>query len=70
MSSSIDPARGGYDRWLAALLRLARAQDVEWLIAPGSDTHRAAFDQGMSPEEELAALKDMSEWRGCGCGGG
>lgn len=70
MSLNIDPIQDDYQRWLAELLQLAKTHDVEWLIAPASHTHRAAFDKGLSPEEELAALKDLSEWRGCGCGGG
>ncbi|MET0988074.1 MAG: hypothetical protein ABW034_21970 [Steroidobacteraceae bacterium] len=70
MTLNADPAPAAYERWLMELQQLAKMQDMEWLIAPRSDTHRAAFDKGLSPGEELAALKDMSEWRGCGCGGG
>lgn len=59
-----------YARWLAELERLAREQELGWLIGCGADAHRAAFEKGLSPAEELAQLKDMAEWRGCGCGGG
>jgi hypothetical protein len=70
MSSDIDPASQSYERWLAELMRLARGEGLEWLIAPTSSAHRAAFETGLSPQEELQALRDLSEWRGCGCGGG
>ena len=59
-----------FEAWFEALQHLAREQDVEWLIAREDDTHRSSFERGLSPDEELTALKDMSEWRGCGCGGG
>lgn len=59
-----------YESWLCELVRLAKELELDWLVAPTTNTHRAAFDDGLSPDEELAALKDMSEWRGCGCGGG
>jgi hypothetical protein len=59
-----------FDAWLARLRDLAQADGVEWLIAREPDTHRESFAKGLTPDEELAALKDMSEWRGCGCGGG
>jgi len=59
-----------YASWLAELARLAKERELEWLVSVGSDIHRAAFDKGLSPDEELAARADMSEWRGCGCGGG
>lgn len=58
-----------YDAWIAELQRLAAEQDLQWLVAPGSAVHRKAYEQGLSPTEELFALRDMSEWRGCGCGG-
>ncbi|MET0658819.1 MAG: hypothetical protein ABW110_11755 [Steroidobacteraceae bacterium] len=70
MTLNVDPVQDAYEHWLAELQRLAKAQDVEWLIAPASHTHRAGFEKGSTPEEELAALKDLAEWRGCGCGGG
>jgi len=67
---SLDPSGGAFDRWFAQFARLARERELEWLVRAGSGPHRAAFDRGLSPEEELTALADMSEWRGCGCGGG
>ena len=59
-----------YESWLAELAYIAKERELEWLVSVGPDIHRAAFDRGMSPDEELTALGDMSEWRGCGCGGG
>jgi len=58
-----------FDAWFEELRRLAQAQDLAWLIACEPDTHRDAFAKGLTPDEELTALKDMAEWRGCGCGG-
>jgi hypothetical protein len=59
-----------YEQWLSRLLLLAKEQDLEWLVSGETAGHRDAFDRGLSPEEELSALKDMAQWRGCGCGGG
>jgi hypothetical protein len=59
-----------YHSWLADLERLAQEVDLGWLVSPGSETHRASWQRGLRPEEELTALQDISEWRGCGCGGG
>ena len=59
-----------YESWLRELVRAAKERELEWLISVESGIHRAAFDKGLSPEEELSTLADMSEWRGCGCGGG
>ena len=58
-----------YASWLAELACVAKERELEWLVSVGSDIHRAAFDKGLSPDEELTALADMCEWRGCGCGG-
>ena len=65
-----DPARPSYASWLAELARLARDEELAWLVSSEPLAHRQAFDDGLSPYEELSALRDMSEWRGCGCGGG
>jgi len=59
-----------YESWLNELLCAARERELEWLVSVDSGIHRAAFDKGLSPDEELAARADMAEWRGCGCGGG
>jgi len=60
---SYDP---GLQNWRA----LPKNGSSSGLVSVGSDIYRAAFDNGLSPDEELTALGDMSEWRGCGCGGG
>jgi hypothetical protein len=65
----IDVPERSYESWVAELASRARDLDLAWLVSEGPSAHRAAFDAGLSPEEELIALKDMSEWRGCGCGG-
>lgn len=64
-----DIADPGYARWLQELQRLAAEQDLQWLVSARSASHRKAYESGLSPVQELFALKDMSEWRGCGCGG-
>ena len=67
---SLDRSEGAFERWFAEFGRLARERQLEWLVTAGAEPRRAAFDRGLSPDEELTALADMSEWRGCGCGGG
>jgi hypothetical protein len=64
-----EEAPPGYAAWLSELRRLAQERELEWLVCTGPNAHRAAFDQGLSPGEELGTLHDMSQWRGCGCGG-
>ncbi len=59
-----------YAAWLAEFTRLAREQDAEWLIPADASLPLPGFATGATPQEELTALKEMAEWRGCGCGGG
>lgn len=56
--------------WYQRLRELARDNELEWVIAADAEHYRPAFEQGTSPEEEFFELAGMSEWRGCGCGGG
>lgn len=65
-----DPADMSYDAWLNQFRRLARDADMAWLLSSDGTAHRPAYEQGLQPDEELQALRDMAEWRGCGCGGG
>lgn len=58
-----------YEDWIAELQRLAQEQACEWLVSEEPLAHQEAFLKGLSPAEELDTLKDMGEWRGCGCGG-
>lgn len=58
-----------FEQWLAALRRAAEMRGVEWVVDPTGASHRAAFEAGQTPEDELQVLADMAEWRGCGCGG-
>ena len=69
MTADTKPAVA-YPQWLAQLRELARRDELEWLIAGGDRPHLAAYEAGLSPQEELQELADMAEWRGCGCGGG
>jgi len=64
------PAQIPYSTWLAEFTRLAFEQDASWLVPPHGADPLSGYAAGLSPQEELSALKDMSEWRGCGCGGG
>lgn len=57
-----------YQCWLDELRALAVEADVQWLIGRDPMTHRRAFEQGLSAEEQLSSLLDMAQWRGCGCG--
>ena len=59
-----------YESWLAEFTRIAMEQGLDWLVPSEPSARRAAFDKGLTPEEELTALKEVAEWRGCGCGGG
>lgn len=56
--------------WKQQLRELAREQELEWAVGADVEAHRAAYEAGLSPAEELASLADMGQWRGCGCGGG
>ena len=64
------PPETSYRAWLDQLIALATQQDIEWIISLEPAAHRESFDKGLSPDEELAGLAAMAEWRGCGCGGG
>ena len=58
-----------FEEWLNRLRALAAARDLGWAIDPSGETHQTGYEKGLAPEEELQSLADMSEWRGCGCGG-
>jgi hypothetical protein len=59
----------GFLSWHAELLQLAKTSDSCWLVATDAAAHLAAYQKGLSPEEELAELDELAQWRGCGCGG-
>lgn len=61
---------GSYAQWYRALHDLAEQQELAFLISTREGAHGDAYRAGLSPEEELATLEDMAQWRGCGCGGG
>jgi hypothetical protein len=56
--------------WHERLKACARENDMAWIVSDNPDGHRAAYEAGLAPEQELKELADMAEWRGCGCGGG
>jgi len=64
------PLDRSYKSWTMQLQNLAAKRNLEWVVSTQSNAHRAAYESGLSPDEELTALADMSQWRGCGCGGG
>ena len=57
-------------RWHQELRQLAQTADSAWLVSSEAKSHCGAYQQGLSPEEELAELDELAQWRGCGCGGG
>lgn len=59
-----------FEQWLQRLRQLAEERELEWLVCGNGENFRAAYEADRSPEEELQSLADISEWRGCGCGGG
>ncbi|MDT3670162.1 MAG: hypothetical protein ROZ37_07495 [Aromatoleum sp.] len=59
-----------FDAWCDELERIAGERGLSWLVSPRKEGHLAAFQQGLSPDDELNALFDIGQWRGCGCGGG
>ena len=59
-----------FDDWFAELKNLAEEQGLAWALPCPTDSHRQAYENGRSPLDELTALADMAQWRGCGCGGG
>jgi hypothetical protein len=64
------PQAGNFETWIEELRALAAEHDLGWAIATHSATLRLAYDEGHSAAEEFMAIKDMAEWRGCGCAGG
>ncbi|MEO8298692.1 MAG: hypothetical protein ABI574_12895 [Burkholderiales bacterium] len=62
--------RTDFETWYAQLRECAEERDLAWTVCSDPAAHRPGFDAGLSPDEELMALADMAEWRGCGCGGG
>jgi hypothetical protein len=63
------PFDRSYKSWTMQLQKLAAERDLEWIVSTKPNAHRTAYESGLSPEEELTALSDMGQWRGCGCGG-
>lgn len=59
-----------FEQWARELRALATVRECEWLAAGTGESHREAWAAGISPADHLEALERMSEWRGCGCGGG
>lgn len=55
--------------WHAELRQVAKNSDASWLVSIDAAVHLAAYQKGLSPEEELAELDELAQWRGCGCGG-
>lgn len=64
------PVEQSFEQWFERLRGLAEARELSWLVGTPGAALRAAYDAGVTPDEELQNLADISEWRGCGCGGG
>lgn len=56
--------------WHSALRQLAEARDIGWAISASPEDYRDAFASGVDPRDYLADIEPLTEWRGCGCGGG
>ena len=56
--------------WYAKLQQLVMNSESQWLVSASPEKHLAGYRKGLSPEDELAELDEMAQWRGCGCGGG
>ncbi|MDY0012511.1 MAG: hypothetical protein RBS40_06425 [Rhodocyclaceae bacterium] len=70
MSAVSQSSSLSHEAWLAKLAELAAERDLSWAVCTAPGGHREAYEQGLSPEEVLAPLADMAQWRGCACGGG
>lgn len=64
-----EASEADFQHWLAQLRALARERELDWLIGRDAATHRAAYQAGLSADQQLCELADMAQWRGCGCGG-
>lgn len=64
------PAHLALTNWHAALRRQADERGIGWAISSAPDDYRDAFDGGVAPDDYLADIEPLTEWRGCGCGGG
>ncbi len=69
-SSTPAPSDTPFAAWLAQLYRLAGAEEIAWVVDGSGRAHREAFDAGHTPAQEMVSLRDMAQWRGCGCGAG
>jgi len=56
--------------WMAELHRLAAAEEIGWVVDRSGVSHREAYDAGSTPLQEMVGLRDLAQWRGCGCGAG
>ncbi len=59
-----------FEHWWVRLRAEAARREASWLIGGERDFYRPSFEAGRSPEEEVEALQQVAEWRGCGCSGG
>lgn len=67
--SNAGPA-SGLTVWHAALRRQAEERGIGWAISSDENEYRDAFASGVAPDDYLAEIEPLTEWRGCGCGGG
>lgn len=58
-----------YESWLRELQALAAQSECDSLLSREPDAYRAAYEQGLTANQEFFQLQDMAQWRGCGCGG-
>ncbi|WP_340266725.1 hypothetical protein [Sphingobium mellinum] len=64
------PSPDALASWHAVLGRLAEERGIGWAVSSSAEDYRDAFASGITPGDHLAEIEPLTEWRGCGCGGG
>ena len=69
-SHTVATAATTLEEWHGALRRHAEEGGIGWAISGAPDDYRDAFASGVAPDDYLAEIEPLTQWRGCGCGGG
>ncbi len=56
----ITPGEPEFDDWWAELNQLAKDRKLMWCLSPEQEDHRDGFENGDSPEDELAEQCDAA----------
>lgn len=46
-----------FQKWFDELIKMARDEDISYLISPNPEDHRESYEDGSTPEEELDEQK-------------